>query len=95
MKYFKMFIVCEICPADHLKVGEKGLQRQFPRYFQFCVIFLYLKFGAMNCFYQHALGREQICLMVQQILGNSIRGNAINLAQKIPIFFVAKHYVME
>ena len=26
MKYFKMFIICEICPADHLKVGEKGLQ---------------------------------------------------------------------
>ena len=72
MKYFKMFIICEICPADHFKVGEKGLQRQFPRYLQFCVIFLYLKFGAMNCFYQHALGREQICLMVQQILGNSI-----------------------
>ena len=90
-----MFIICEICPADHLKVGEKGLQRQFPRYLQFCVIFLYLKFGAMNFFYQHALGREKICLMVQQILGNSIRGSAINLAQKIPIFFVAKHYVME
>ena len=72
MKYFQMFIICEICPADHLKVGEKGLQRQFPRYLQFCVIFLYLKFGAMNIFYQHALGREQICLMVQQILGNSI-----------------------
>ena len=26
MKSFKMFIICEICPADHLKVGEKGLQ---------------------------------------------------------------------
>ena len=23
MKSFKMFIICEICPADHLKVGEK------------------------------------------------------------------------
>ena len=33
MKYFKMFIICEICPADHLKVGQKGLQRQFPRNF--------------------------------------------------------------
>ena len=91
MKYFKMFIICEICPADHLKVGEKGLQRQFPRYLQFCVTFLYLKFGAMNFFYQHALGREKIC----NFSGNSIRGNAINLAQKIPIFFVTKHYVME
>ncbi len=72
MKSFKMFIICEICPADHLKVGEKGLQRQFPRYLQFCVIFFYLKFGPMNFFYQQALGRAQICLMVQQILGNSI-----------------------
>ena len=67
-----MFTICEICPADHLKVGEKGLQRQFPRYLQFFVIFLHLKFGSMNYFYQQALGRAQICLMVQQILGNSI-----------------------
>ena len=72
MKSFEMFTICEICPADHLKVGEKGLQRQFPRYLQFFVIFLHLKFGHMNCFYQQALGRAQICLMVQQILGNSI-----------------------
>ena len=60
MKSFKMFTICEICPADHLKVGEKE------------VIFFYLKFGHMNCFYQQALGRAQICLMVQKILGNSI-----------------------
>ena len=72
MKSFEMFTICEICPVDHLKVGEKGLKRQFPRYLQFCVIFLHLKFGPMNCFYQQALGRAQICLMVQQILGNSI-----------------------
>ena len=73
MKSFEMFTICEICPADHLKVGEKGLQRQFPRYLQFFVIFLHLKFAfPMNCFYQQALGRAQICLMVQQILGNSI-----------------------
>ena len=26
MKFFKIFISCEICPADHFKVGEKGLQ---------------------------------------------------------------------
>ena len=71
MKSFKMFIICEICPADHLKVGKKVLQRQFPRYLQFCVIFFYLKFGPMNLFYQQALGGAQI-LIVQQILGNSI-----------------------
>ena len=27
---------------------KKGLQRRFSRYWQFCVFFLYLKFGAMN-----------------------------------------------
>ena len=46
-------------------------------------------------FYQHTLGRAQICLMVQQILGNSICGNVINLAQEIPILLVAKHHEME
>ena len=49
----------------------------------------------MNCIYQQALERAQICLMIQQILGNFIEGNPINLSQKIPIFFVAKHYIME
>ena len=33
--------------------------------------------------------------MVQQILGNSICGNVINLAQEIPILLVAKHHEME
>ena len=46
-------------------------------------------------FYQHTLGRAQMCLMVQQILGNSICGNVINLAQEIPILLVAKHHEME
>ena len=27
MKSFKMFIICEICPADHLKVGKKGVTK--------------------------------------------------------------------
>ena len=49
----------------------------------------------MNCFYQQALGRAQICLTVQQILGNSTEGNAKNLTEKIHVFFVAKHYIME
>ena len=33
--------------------------------------------------------------MIQQILGNSICGNVINLAQEIPISLVAKHHEME
>ena len=46
-------------------------------------------------FYEQALGRIQIYLKVQQIFRNSNGGIAINVARKIPIFFVAKHYVME
>ena len=38
----------------------------------------------MNFFHPQGLGRARI---------NSNYGNAINLARKIPIFFVAKHYV--
>ena len=33
--------------------------------------------------------------MVQQILGNSTKGNVINLTFKISVFFFAKHCVME
>ena len=38
--------------------------------------------------YQQALGRPQICLTVQQMLGNSTQRNVINLIPKIPVFFV-------
>ena len=72
-----------------------GCEKKFSCYLEFCVFFLYLKFGPMNFFYWQALGRTQICLTVQQILGNSTVGNVINFTRKIPIFFVAKHYVME
>ena len=56
-----------------------------------------LIFGVLmwGFFYEQALGRIQIYLKVQQIFRNSNGGIAINFARKIPIFFVAKHYVME
>ena len=41
-------------------------------------------------FNQQVLQGAQICLTVQQILGNSTEGNTINFARNIPIFFVAK-----
>ena len=51
VKSLKIFTVCEICLADHLKAEKKlGLQRKFHRYLQFCVFFLHLKFGLMNFF---------------------------------------------
>ena len=72
-----------------------GWEKKFSCYLEFCVFFLYLKFGPMNFFYWQALRRTQICSTVQQILGNSTKGNMINFTWKIPIFFVTKHYVME
>ena len=46
-----MFTIFNICPADHLKPKKKRiLQKQFPRFVQFCVFFHYLKFGLTNFF---------------------------------------------
>ena len=90
MKSLKIFTFCENCPANHLKAKRnRGYKGSFLAICN-CVFFLYLKFVLMNFFYQQALGRAQICLMVQQILGN-----VINLTQKAPISFVTKHYKME
>ena len=36
-----------------------------------------------------------MCFTIQQIIGNSIEGNAINFAREIPIFVIVKHHVME
>ena len=56
----KVFIICENCPADHLKAeNNRGLKGSFITIFNF-VFFLYLKFGLMNCYYQRAPGRAQI-----------------------------------
>ena len=46
-------------------------------------------------YWWQALGRKQICLTAQQILENFTEGKEINLAWKIPIFVVTKHYLME
>lgn len=95
MKSLKILIICKHCPADHFKAERKGLKGQFPRYLQFRVLYLYHKSGLLNFFHEQALGGAKICLTVQQILGNSTKGNATNLARKIRIFFAAKQYVME
>ena len=72
MKSFKMFIICEICPADHLKVGKKGVTKAVSSLFAIlCNLFL-SQIWSYEFFYQQALGRAQICLMVRQILENSI-----------------------
>ena len=88
MKAVKVFTVCEICPANHLKAEKNRVTKAVSSLFSiFC--FLRLKFGPMNFFfffYQQELRRAQIYLTVQQILGNSTEGNATNLARKIPVF---------
>ena len=41
MKSFKMFIICDICPADHLKVGKKGVTKAVSSLFSIlCHLFL-------------------------------------------------------
>ena len=61
-------------PADHLKAQKIGVTESVSSLWQFCVFFLFLKFGVMNFvlfyfvfFYQQAPGRAQISLTVKQI----------------------------
>ena len=62
MKSLQIFTIFENCPADRLKVEKNWVYKgTSSRYFQFCVFFLYLKFGVMNFFfYQQALGRTNM-----------------------------------
>ena len=77
--------------------GEFFVSRNLPVTTYTALLVVDLIFGVLMWvfFYEQALGRIQIYLKVQQIFRNSNGGIAINVARKIPIFFVAKHYVME
>ena len=77
--------------------GEFFFSRNLPVTTYTALLVVDLVFGVLMWvfFYEQALGRIQIYLKVQQIFRNSNGGIAINVARKIPIFFVAKHYVME
>ena len=77
--------------------GEFFFSRNLPVTTYTALLVVDLIFGVLMWvfFYEQALGRIQIYLKVQQIFRNSNGGIAINVARKIPIFFVAKHYVME
>ena len=65
-------------------------------FFAICnfVFFLHLNLVKNFIFFIKGTGKGTICLTVQQILGNSTEGNLINLTRKIPMFFVAKYYIM-
>ena len=73
-----MFTICGICLANHLKAESIGVTEAISSLFE---IFMFSRsfsnLGLMNIVYLKALGRAQICLMVQKILGNSTEGNAI------------------
>ena len=77
--------------------GEFFFSRNLPVTTSTALLVVHLIFGVLmwGFFYEQALGRIQIYLKVQQIFRNSNGGIAINVARKISIFFVAKHYVME
>ena len=77
--------------------GEFFFSRNLPATTSTALLVVDLIFGVLmwGFFYEQALGRIQIYLKVQQIFRNSNGGIAINVARKIPIFLVAKHYVME
>ena len=77
--------------------GEFFFSRNLPVTTYTALLVVDLIFGVLMWvfFNEQALGRIQIYLKVQQIFRNSNGGIAINVARKIPIFFVAKHYVME
>ena len=77
--------------------GEFFFSRNLPFTTYTALLVVDLIFGVLmwGFFYEQALGRIQIYLKVQQIFRNSNGGIAINVARKIPIFFVSKHYVME
>ena len=77
--------------------GEFFFSRNLPVTTYTALLVVDLIFGVLmwGFFYEQALGRIQIYLKVQQIFRNSNGGIAINFARKIPIFFVAKHYVMK
>ena len=75
--------------ADHLKAEKIWVTktRAVSSLFAIlCVLPLSQIWSYDHFFFQQALGRAQICLTVQQILGNPTAGNVINFTQKIPIF---------
>ena len=77
MKSLKIFTIFENCPADRLKVEKNWVYKgTSSRYFQFCVFFLYLKFGLMNFFFfLQALGR--IILNITGAVAGNPRFNQI------------------
>ena len=83
----KVLTVCEIFSCQSFKSRKNRVTKAVSSLFSiFCFLRLSQIWSYQFIFYQQALRRAQIYLTVQQILGNSTEGNAINLARKIPVF---------
>ena len=83
----KIFSICEIGPANHLKAEKIAVTNAVS------LLFYILCFLPLSQIWSYefllSTGTREICRKVQQILGDSTGKNAINLAWKILIFFVA------
>ena len=83
-------------PADHLKAEKnRGYKGSFLTICNFIFSSSISNLILWIFFNQKALEKAQISLTVQQILGDSTKGNMINLTWKIPIFIVIKLNIME
>ena len=83
----KIFSICEICPANHLKAEKIAVTNAVS------LLFYILCFLPLSQIWSYefllSTGTREICRKVQQILGESTGKNALNCAWKILIFFVA------
>ena len=86
MKSLKIFMIRENFPSDHLKAEKIGATKVVSSLFAILCFPLSQIWRYEFFFYQQALGRAQICLTVQEILGHSIEGNAIKIFLERSLF---------
>ena len=67
MKSLKMFTICEICPADHLKAKKIGVAGAVSSLFAILCFLPLSQIWSCDFFYQLGL-RRALSLTVQQIL---------------------------
>ena len=80
VKCLKIFTDCEVCRTDHLKSEKnRGYSGIFLLFAVLCFPCRSQIWSREFLFNQQALGRAQIYLTVQQILGSSTEGNALRV----------------
>ena len=96
VKSLKIFTVCEIFRADHLKAEKNRVYKG--SFLAFCnfVFSSSTQIWSYEFFFLLTGTRKGTnTFNGLAILENSIEGDKINLARKIPILLVAKCYVMK